>query len=196
MTPGCSSNVRFTRSSNSRIRSICVYIQTRSGTGAPLQGELCARGLVASVEDLGDRQAAELLGEDLDAPWAVVALVAAGGDVLADRELALAGQLAVVDDLVDRVVHVVVLAVAQLDPADAPGRDAAQVVRLDPELRHVPGVDRDAGVRDLADHSERGLEVAYVDIERHEFVDDLRVVVLGGIGAELGEALGQPRELA
>src|SRR3954469_24188792 len=111
MTPGCSSNVRFTRSSNSRIRSICVYIHTRSGTGAPLQGELCARGLVASVEDLGDRQAAELLGEDLDAPRAVVALVAAGGDVLADPELALAGQLAVVEDLVDRVVHVVVLTV-------------------------------------------------------------------------------------
>src|SRR3954467_3941188 len=100
MTPGGPSNVRFTRSSNSRIRSICLYIQTRSGTGAPLQGELRARGLVASVEDLGDRQGAELLGEDLDAPGPVVPLVAQRGDVVPDRELALAGKLAVVDDLV------------------------------------------------------------------------------------------------
>src|SRR2546423_6956722 len=151
MTPGCSSNVRFTRSSNSRILSICVYIQTRSGTGAPLQGELRARGLVASVEDRGDRRIAELLGEDLDPPRALIALVAAGRDVLADRELALAGQLPVVDDLVDRVVHVLVLPVAQFAPADAPGRHMPQLVRLDPKLRHVPRVDPDARVLDVAD---------------------------------------------
>src|SRR6187401_485362 len=100
----------------------------RSGTCAPLQGELPARGLVASVEDLVDRQIAELLGEDLDAPRPVVPLVAQGGDVVADRELALAGELAVVDDLVDEVGHVLVAAVRQLDPADSSCGNRAQLV--------------------------------------------------------------------
>src|SRR5256714_11750863 len=138
MTPGCSSNVRFTRSSNSRILSICVYIQTRSGTGAPLQGELRARGLVASVEDLGDRQIAELLGEDLDPPRALIALVAAGRDVLADRDLGLAGERPVVDDLADRGGHVLVLPLAQLDPTGAPRRHMAQLRPHHPQPRHGP----------------------------------------------------------
>ena len=53
-----------------------------------------------------DRQRAELLREHLDAPRLGIAGVADGGDVLADRELALAGELAVVDRLVDGVGHV------------------------------------------------------------------------------------------
>src|SRR4051795_13365422 len=84
MTPGCSSNVRLTRSSNSRMRSIWVKTQTRRSrsrpacwsvpvTEAPLfsrdpGAELCAGRLVGSPEDLLHREVAQLLGEDLDAP--------------------------------------------------------------------------------------------------------------------------------
>src|SRR5215471_650646 len=86
ITPGCSSNVRFTRSSNSRIRSICVNIQVRrslsrrcSDTRSPFRiggepgtgTELCGRRLVRTVEDLLDGQAAQVGGEDLDAPRAL-----------------------------------------------------------------------------------------------------------------------------
>src|SRR3954462_5201604 len=111
MTPGCSSKDRFTRSSNSRIRSICVNIQksrslsrpcsdTRSPFGVGDEragGELRGRRLVRSIEDLLDGEAPQLLGEDLDAPGPVVAHLAADGDVLPDRELALARKPAVVD---------------------------------------------------------------------------------------------------
>ena len=69
----------------------------------------------------------------------------------------------------------------------------AQRVRLDPELRHVPGVDREAAVRRVRalDEGERRVEVVDVHVGRHELVDDLGVVVLGGVGAQLGEPLGQ-----
>src|SRR5689334_14809483 len=96
ITPGCSSKVRFTRSSNSRIRVICVSIQISrslsgplSGTRAPfgLDGELRDAGLVRSLEDLLDRAVPQVLGEHLDTPWPVVADLAAGLDVSADREL-------------------------------------------------------------------------------------------------------------
>src|SRR5262249_17547866 len=113
MTPGCSSNVLFTRSSNSRIRNICVYIQVSrsferpfSDTEAPFSrdGELGAGRLVGAVEDLLDREAAELLGEDFDPPRAVVSELPEHGHVLGDRELALAGELATVDYLVEPVL--------------------------------------------------------------------------------------------
>src|ERR671928_1537571 len=129
ITPGCSSNVRFTRSSNSRIRSIWVKTQTRSRpssrvTEAPCsscscdaRAELRARRLVGPPEDLLHREVAQLLGEHLDAPRPRVAVVAADLDVGGDVELALAGQPAVVDGLVDEVVHVLAPAVAELDPA-------------------------------------------------------------------------------
>src|SRR5437588_13112487 len=105
MTPGCSSNVRFTRSSNSRMRTIWVSIQTRRSlsrvsatpTPFPSGSELRARRLVRSVEDLLDRQVPQLLRKHLHAPGAVVAELAARGDVLADRELALARPAPVVD---------------------------------------------------------------------------------------------------
>src|ERR1044072_5934585 len=89
ITPGCSSNVFFTRSSNSRIRVICVNIQMSrsfdrpfSDTDAPFsrEVELRARRLVRSVEDLLDRKAAEVLGEDLDTPRPLVAQLAKHGD--------------------------------------------------------------------------------------------------------------------
>src|SRR5262245_693101 len=101
MTPGCSSKVRFTRSSNSRIRVICVRIQISrslsepfSGTRTPfgLGGELRDAGLIRSLEDLLDRAVSQVLGEHLDPPRAVVADLAAGLDVLPDRELPFAGE--------------------------------------------------------------------------------------------------------
>src|SRR3954468_4786015 len=120
MTPGCSSNVRFTRSSNSRMRSIWVNTQTsRSRSSPPLsfvteapslscdaRAELRARRLVRPPEDLVHREVAQLLGEHLDPPRSRVAVLAARLDVGGDVEVALAGQPAVVDRLVDEVVHV------------------------------------------------------------------------------------------
>src|SRR6476646_3390223 len=141
MTPGCSSNVRFTRSSNSRIRSIWVKTQTsrsRSSTaGCPFpliaappsvspdpRPELGAGRLVGPLEDLVHRQVAQLLGEDLDPPRPRVAHVATDVDVARDVELALARQAAVVDRLIDRVGHVLALPVAELDPGEVLERDA------------------------------------------------------------------------
>src|SRR4051794_7693189 len=153
MTPGCSSNVRFTRSSNSRMRSIWVKTQTsRSRSRSPVaavtgslllvscdaRAELRARRLVGPAEDLADREGAQLLGEHLDAPRSPVAGLATGPDGGGAVELALARQPPVVDRLVDEVVHVLAPAVAELDPAQGLGRDAPEVLRRDPELAHVP----------------------------------------------------------
>src|SRR4051812_10614760 len=121
ITPGCSSNVRLTRSSNSRMRSIWVNAQTSRSRSRPFaaavteapcsvscdaRAELRARRLVRPPEDLLHGEVAQLLGEDLDAPRARVAVLAARVDVGRHVELALAGQPAVVDRLVDEVVHV------------------------------------------------------------------------------------------
>ena len=51
------------------------------------------------------------------------------------------------------------------------------------------------GARRAADDLEHGVEAPDVRVERHELVDDLRVGALGGVGAELAEALGELREL-
>src|SRR6516162_2793874 len=45
MTPGCSTNVRFTRSSNSRMRSICVYIQISRSLPS------CSAGCMADLRE-------------------------------------------------------------------------------------------------------------------------------------------------
>src|ERR671921_428006 len=89
ITPGCSSNVRLTRSSNSRMRSIWVKTQTSRSRSRPLP-----------------------------------------------LPLAVAGQTAVVDRLIDEVVHVLALPVAELDPAQVLRRDALEVLGRDPELLH------------------------------------------------------------
>src|SRR6185295_16863104 len=84
ITPGCSSNVRLTRSSNSRIRSIWVKTQTRRSRSSPAacpvsvtdvpslspdaRAELRAGRLVGPLEDLLEGQVAQLLGEHLDPP--------------------------------------------------------------------------------------------------------------------------------
>src|SRR6476620_8827146 len=150
MTPGCSSNVLFTRSSNSRIRTICVNIQVSRSFGRPFSdteapfsrdGELGAGRLVGTVEDLLDREVAELLGENLHPPRGVVAELPEHGPVLGDRELALAGKLSPVDHLVEPVLRVLVRPVAELDPPDEPGRDAAELVGLEPQLAEMPGVE-------------------------------------------------------
>src|SRR4051794_27195316 len=111
MTPGCSSNVRLTRSSNSRIRSIWVNTQTRRSRSSPAgcrvsvtdvpsrspdaRAELGAGRLVGPLEDLLERQVAQLLREHLDAPRLGVAHVAQHRDVARHVELALARQPAV-----------------------------------------------------------------------------------------------------
>ena len=46
-----------------------------------------------------------------------------------------------------------------------------------------------------ADDLERGVDAPHVRVEGHELVDDLRVGALGGVAAELAEALGELREL-
>src|ERR1700749_2939770 len=115
ITPGCSSKVRLTRSSNSRMRSIWVKTQARRSrsrpacwsvplTEAPLVAcsghpgaELRARGLVGPPEDLLHREVAQLLREDLDAPRPGVAVVAQDLHVGRHRELALSRQEPVVD---------------------------------------------------------------------------------------------------
>ena len=53
---------------------------------------------------------------------------------------------------------------------------------------------RPAAPRETELHREG--EGADVRVGGHELVDDLRVVVLGHLGAERGEGLGQPRQLA
>src|SRR4051794_12884973 len=129
ITPGCSSNVPFTRSSNSLIRSICVRIQVSlslssvSDTRAPFGIQFGHRGCVRTVEDLFERQVAQVLGEDLDAPGPLVAELADDPDVPPDRDLALTRQLAPVDPLVEPLLGDPERAVAQLDPGDEPRRD-------------------------------------------------------------------------
>src|ERR671933_2623936 len=104
MTPGCSSNVRFTRSSNSGMRSIWVKTQTSRSRSRPFscvteapsvscdaRAELRARRLVGPPEDLLHREVAQLLGEHLDAPRPRVAVVAQDVHVRRHLELALAG---------------------------------------------------------------------------------------------------------
>src|ERR1051325_1776621 len=115
MTPGCSSKVRFTRSSNSRMRSIWVKTHTRSRpsscvTEAPCsscdaRAELRARRLVGPLEDLLHREVAQLVGKDLDPPRPRVAALAARLHVRRHVEVALAREPAVVDRLLDEVVH-------------------------------------------------------------------------------------------
>src|SRR5271170_4571205 len=66
ITPGCSTNVRFTRSSNSRIRHICVYIQIRRSLESWLEfgiadssayDSLGCRHRVARLADISERSA-------------------------------------------------------------------------------------------------------------------------------------------
>src|SRR3954453_17187315 len=204
ITPGCSSNVRLTRSSNSRMRSIWVKAQTRSRpascvTEAPsvslscdARAELRVRRLVRPPEDLLHREVAQLVGEDLHAPRPRVAVLAARLHVRRDVELALARQPAMVDGLVDEVVHVLAPTVAQLDPAQVLGRDALELLGVDPELRHVPRVDRDTAVRRARalDDRTRSVEAMDVHVKGHQLVDDRRRVVIGRLRAQLGETLG------
>src|ERR1700722_10452949 len=124
MTPGCSSKVRLTRSSNSRIRNIWVKAQIRRSlsssatfslvlTTAPLshnRAELRGGRLVCALELLLDRQTAQLRRQHLDAPRLAVSDFEAGVDIGGDVELALAREAPVIDRLVDRVLHVLVLA--------------------------------------------------------------------------------------
>ena len=81
-------------------------------------------------------------------------------------------------DLVEPVLGVLVVAVGELDPGEEARRDAPELVGLEPQLADVPGVDREAAVRRVRalDHRERRVDVVDVDVERHELVDDLRVV--------------------
>ena len=63
----------------------------------------------------------------------------------------------------------------------------------------MPGVDRDRRRSARPAPSTTASAVSRsctFDVERHELVDHPRVVLLGGVGAELGVALGQPRQLA
>ena len=74
-----------------------------------------------------------------------------------------------VDDLVHGVVHVLDLAVGQLDPRQVLDRDATELVRRDPELPHVPRVDRDTAVRGARadDDLEHGVDRMDVDVGGH-----------------------------
>ena len=160
-----------------------------------MSSELLA-GVTAVVrppEDDVDRVVAKLLGECLDTPRPRIAVILADPDVALDVELALAGEVAVVDHLVDRVVHVGELAVGELDPAQVLERDPPEVVGRDAELRHVPGVDCDASVapRRSTDDLQDGVEGVHVRIGGHELVDDLRVGALGGDVAQLAEPLAE-----
>jgi len=113
-----------------------------------------------------------------------------------DLELAFAREPAMVDRLVDGVGHGLVPAIAELDPCEVRERDAPQLVGRDAELAHVPRVDRDPAVRRPRAAHERHCVVEALDVrvERHELVGDRGVVVLGGVGAQLGEALGETVE--
>ncbi len=66
------------------------------------------------------------------------------------------------------------------------------------QLAEVPGVECEAAVRRVRslDDRERRVDVVHLDVVRHELVDDLRVRVPGGVGAELAESLDDPRQLA
>src|SRR6516164_7044287 len=97
ITPGCSSNVRLTRSSNSRMRSIWVNIPTSrslsscsiASSSGDAGAELRDGGLVGALDRLVEREGAQLRGQDLGSPRTVVADRAAGLDVARDVELAL-----------------------------------------------------------------------------------------------------------
>src|SRR3954466_14272158 len=141
-----------TRSSNSRI----LHIAWRRARASGCDGLDLRRGtLVGPSVHLVEWQGAQVLGQHLDTPGLGVAHVQRDLHVAADVELALTGQLAPVDDLVELVVHVLVLAVPQLDPAEALERELAQILGLDAELPHVPRVDHHAGVVDPVHHVER-----------------------------------------
>ncbi len=61
-----------------------------------------------------------------------------------------------------------------------------------PRVESEPSVPRAGAL----DERERRVEIVDVDVGRHELVDQLRVMLLGRVGAELGEGLGQTRQLA
>src|SRR6185312_6707028 len=209
ITPGCSSNVRLTRSSNSRMRSIWVNIQIRRSSlssavlilgllSSDAGANLRQRRLIGTVEFLLDWQVAKLLGQDLGAPRAGVARPVQRADIPGDVELALARELAMVDDLVDLVLHVLELSVRQLHPGDVLGGDLRQPLRVDAELAHVPGVDGQpaVGAVGLGDQAQAGLERADVGVERNDLVGDLGVGVVGRVVAQCGVLLDHLVELA
>src|ERR1700754_2590096 len=157
ITPGCSSNVRLTRSSKSRMRSIWVNIQIRRSSlssavlilgllSLDAGTDLRQRRLIGTVEFLLDRQVAKVLGQDLGAPRTGIAGPVQRVHVSRDVELALARELTVVDDLVELVLLVLGLSVGQFDPRDVPGGDLPQPLGVDAQLAHVPGVDGQAAV--------------------------------------------------
>jgi hypothetical protein len=156
--------------------------------------ELGERRLVCAIEFLLDRQGAQGLRKHLDSPRARVADLPAGLDVPGNVELALAGEVTVVDHLVDRVVHVLELTVGQLDPGQALLRYAAQVVGSDPELGHMPRIDRETAVWLIGVLGE--VERFDVGVERHELVRNRGGGVVRRILAERRELLGEPAELA
>ena len=103
-----------------------------------------------------------------------------------------------VDGLVDRVGHVLDLAVGELDPAQIPRRDPLQIRGGDAQLAHVPGVDRQpaVGLARTLHELERRVERMHVDVERHELIDDRCRCVVRGVLTELGERFGELRQLA
>src|SRR5581483_7701796 len=137
------------------MRSIWVNIQTslslssscisRSSSGHA-GAELRDAGLVGALDRLLERERAQFCGQDLGPPRTVVADRATRLDVSRDVELPLAGEPTVVDHLVDLVIHVLHRAVGELDPGQLIARDALQLLGFDPQLAHVPGVDREPPV--------------------------------------------------
>src|SRR6185295_12755648 len=113
--------------SNSRIRSIWVKTQTRRSRSSPAACPVS----VTDVPSLSPDARAEL------------------------RAGRLVGPPAVVDRLGDLVGHVLVPAVAQLDPREVLERDTTQLVGGDAELAHVPRVDRDPAVRGAGSGGDR-----------------------------------------
>ena len=68
---------------------------------------------------------------------------------------------------------------------------AARDLGLEPQLPEVPSIEGEPAIRGVRalDDRERLLDVVHVDVVGHELVGDRRVRVVGGVGAELPEAL-------
>ena len=161
--------------------------------------EVWAAGrLVGAVEDHLDREVAQLLGEHLDAPWAVVAGSRHTSTYPAIGNSPSPGSLRRLITSSSRS------STSSYGPSQSSTHDrnrSGMRRRSSGSSRSLPRCQVSIamppfGASAPSTTCERGVDAVHVHVERHELVDDLRVGVPGRVRAELAEALGDARQLA
>ena len=210
ITPGCSSNVRLTRSSKSRMRSIWVNIQIRRSSlssavlilgllSRDAGADLRQRRLVGTVEFLLDRQVAQRLGQDLGAPRPRIA-----GPVQRARRSPAMSNSPSPGSSRWLMTSSSLSSMYSCCPSDSSTQamcSAGIVASRSGSMRSLPmcqvSMARPPLGRDgLGDEAQAGLERADVGVERDDLVGDLGVGVVGGVVAQRRVLLDHPVELA